>query len=99
MARQFEARSEDATEAAHALAALLRKGRLDAGLSQQGLAAKADVSVGSVRKLESQGSPEPGFFLIGRVAGALSAELPTTASARLRRDVQRILFAAYRDRP
>jgi transcriptional regulator with XRE-family HTH domain len=98
MARRIEARSEDAAEAAHALADLLRKGRLDAGLSQQSLAVKADVSVGSVRKLESKSSPEPGFFLIGRVAGALLIELQTAASSQLRIDVERILFAASRDR-
>ncbi|MGV2982073.1 helix-turn-helix domain-containing protein [Microbacterium sp. AGC85] len=57
------------------LSSLLGDTRREAGLSQQALAQHAGVSIGSVAKIEAGRSPEPGFFLVARLASALSAHL------------------------
>uniref|UniRef100_UPI00406C9FB2 helix-turn-helix domain-containing protein n=1 Tax=Microbacterium sp. LWO13-1.2 TaxID=3135262 RepID=UPI00406C9FB2 len=58
------------------LGTLLGDARRYAGLSQQSLAHSAGVSIGSVAKIEAGRSPEPGFFLVARLAAALSTRLP-----------------------
>lgn len=65
------------------LSALLRDARTAAGVSQQSLAERAGVSIGSIAKLESARSPEPGFFLVARVVKALCRALPTSERSAL----------------
>lgn len=72
-----------AMQRAEHLSALLSAARADAGISQQSLAERAGVSIGSVAKLESGRSPEPGFFLVARVVKALSQVLPTPQRSAL----------------
>ena len=48
---------------------------MNRGWSQQTLAEHANVSIGTVRKIESGQSPEPGFFVIGRISAALDGGL------------------------
>lgn len=66
--------SHDRDHAAR-LSAVLSAGRRRAKISQQELAQRANISVGSVAKLESGRSPEPGFFLVARMASAISSAL------------------------
>jgi transcriptional regulator with XRE-family HTH domain len=49
------------------------------------LAQLAEVSVDSVRKLESGGTPTPGFFLIARIASVLGSSLDELNRAARRR--------------
>lgn len=62
-------------EAARFLSASLRDARARAGMSQQALAAKSAVSIGTVRAIETSTVIEPGFFTIVALAAALNIEL------------------------
>jgi transcriptional regulator with XRE-family HTH domain len=57
-------------------------------LSQQQLADRAGVSLGSVARLETKRSPEPGFFLIGRVVRVLGSALSEPERRALWADVR-----------
>jgi transcriptional regulator with XRE-family HTH domain len=67
--------SEDGVERSVELSALLSAARRLAGVSQQSLAQGANVSIGSVVKLETGRSPEPGFFVVSRIATTLRQKL------------------------
>lgn len=79
-----------------ALHTILLEGRKQAGLTQQQLAQNAGVSIGTVRKLETGGSLEPGFFVVGDITGVISQELATfspAAASRFAEAVARTCFA------
>jgi transcriptional regulator with XRE-family HTH domain len=66
-------------EQATRLSAWLRARRQDSGLSQQQLAATADVAVATVRNIETGAVVEPGYFTVialTRALGATPSELP-----------------------
>lgn len=79
-----------ARSGAAALCDLLTTARLSAGLSQQKLAQYADVSIGTVRRIEGGSSPEPGFFVIARISRAL-LDAVDKRDATLARDFERRL--------
>jgi len=82
------------TRRSAALARLLRDTRLNRGWSQQTLAEHANVSIGTVRKIESGQSPEPGFFVIGRISVALGDGLDTRQEkSSVQEAVMDLLFA------
>lgn len=60
------------------LSGVLGDARRASGISQQRLADRAGVSIGSIAKLEAGRSVEPGFFLVARVVSALTEALPPT---------------------
>lgn len=60
-------------EQARVLAWRLRSLRDQAGLTQEQLAARAGVAVGTVRKIETGAVVEPGFFTVLALARALGA--------------------------
>jgi transcriptional regulator with XRE-family HTH domain len=60
------------------LSALVRQTRLESGLTQQDLASRAGLSLSAVRNLETGRSPEPGFFLVAKLAAELIGRLETT---------------------
>lgn len=61
--------------AAAALRDLLKQRRVDLGLSQQTLAARAGVAFGTIRALESGRTVDPGLFTIVRIIEALELNL------------------------
>jgi transcriptional regulator with XRE-family HTH domain len=75
MARPGRRRRADSRYAdrARRLAARLRRLREQAGLSQEQLAARAQVAVGTVRKIETGAVVEPGYFTIRALLQALGA--------------------------
>lgn len=81
--RPSSATDPEAIQRAEHLSEVLSDARTAAGISQQSLAERAGVSIGSVAKLESGRSPEPGFFLVARVVKALSRALPTAQRTAL----------------
>jgi transcriptional regulator with XRE-family HTH domain len=60
-------------EQAQRLAAQLRSKRDQAGLSQEELAARAEVSVATVSKIETGAVREPGYFTVVAMLDALNA--------------------------
>jgi len=60
-------------EQAQRLAAQLRSKRDLAGLSQEELAARAEVSVATVSKIETGAVREPGYFTVVAMLDALNA--------------------------
>ncbi|WP_200936069.1 helix-turn-helix domain-containing protein [Microbacterium sp. Leaf151] len=60
---------------AEQLSKLLRECREGAGLSQEAVARKADLSVNTVRNVESGRAVEPGYFTVLAIAHAVGAEL------------------------
>jgi transcriptional regulator with XRE-family HTH domain len=60
-------------EQARVLASRLRSLRDQAGLTQEQLAARAGVAVGTVRKIETGTVVEPGFFTVLALARVLGA--------------------------
>ena len=75
MARRGRRRRADSRyrEQAGILAARLRALREQAGLSQEQLAASAEVAVATVRKIETGAVIEPGYFTVMALMGALGA--------------------------
>lgn len=68
------------TAQAAQLADLIRDARTSAGLSQQQLASRAEVAIGTVRAMEGKRTVEPGFFTVHALALALNIpadSLPT----------------------
>jgi len=79
------------------LTKILSNARALAGITQQQLAEAANLSIGTVRKIESGLSPEPGFFVVARIASALSGELRAAKPEESRtfdRAMQRMLLRA-----
>lgn len=70
--RRKRADSQYRAQAAQ-LAARLRDLREGAGLSQERLAARAQVAVSTVRKIESGAVVEPGYFTVMALMGVLGA--------------------------
>ncbi len=68
--RRRRADSRYRAEAAR-LAVRLREIREEAGLTQEQLAARARVAVGTVRKIETGAVVEPGYFTVIGLLGAL----------------------------
>ncbi len=71
-------------EQAERLASGLRKLRERAGMSQEQLAARAEVSVATVRKIETVAVVEPGYFTILamlHVLGVTTEELSNISRA------------------
>lgn len=71
-------------EEAGKLAEIVRRARQDRRMSQQELATRAGISVGTVRALESKRTVEPGYFTVQVLAEVLkisAAELPVARPA------------------
>jgi transcriptional regulator with XRE-family HTH domain len=66
-------------EQAQRLAEQLRSMRDRAGLSQEQLATRAEVSVATVSKIETGAVREPGYFTVVAMLGVLSAAIEETA--------------------
>ncbi len=71
-----------AKPAAH-LAGSIRNARTEVGMSQQQLAEKADISIGTVRNIEQGAVKDPGFFEVAALAYALGIELDILISKEL----------------
>jgi DNA-binding XRE family transcriptional regulator len=65
-------------EEAQRLAEQLRSLRDRAGLSQEQLAVRAEVSVATVSKIETGAVREPGYFTVVAMQGALKAAIEET---------------------
>ncbi|MFD7073452.1 multiprotein-bridging factor 1 family protein [Nocardioides sp. NPDC059952] len=66
------------------LAEIIRRARQERRMSQQELATRAGISVGTVRALESKRTVEPGYFTVQVLAEVLrisAAELPVARPA------------------
>lgn len=61
------------------LSELLRVSRQRLGLSQEAVAREADVSVNTVRNVESGRAVEPGYFTVLAIADAVGAALEDLA--------------------
>lgn len=86
MARPGRSRRAESryVEQAERLAARLRALRERAGMSQEQLAARAEVSVATIRKIETVAVVEPGYFTILailRVLGVTTEELSNISPA------------------
>jgi transcriptional regulator with XRE-family HTH domain len=57
------------------LGARLAQERITAGLTAQGLAVAAELSIDTVRGLETGRVPAPGFLTVARMAGVLGLSL------------------------
>lgn len=70
-------RREDVPHRAEAarLTVILRKGREARGISQQTLAVAADVSIGTVRAIETGRTVDPGLFTVVRLAAGLGLDM------------------------
>lgn len=90
MARR--AAAAESSAASEHLRAVLLAARAEAGLSQQRLAQNANVSIGSVTKIEAGRSPEPGFFVIAQISRALRDALPAHARDGFEHELQKILL-------
>jgi len=75
MARHPSPSPGTASAASDRLARLLVEARKRSRLTQQEAATRAHISTSTLRNLERSRSPEPGFFVISRLAGALLGEL------------------------
>ncbi|WP_167454742.1 helix-turn-helix domain-containing protein [Micromonospora arborensis] len=60
---------------ANRLSARLRSARIERGLTQEQLAARAQVAVSTLRKIESGQVVEPGYFTVLSLASALALGL------------------------
>jgi len=82
MPRPGRKRREDSLygEQAQRLAAALRALRERAGLTQEQLAARARVAVGTVRNIETGAVVEPGFFTVMALLDALGARAEDLAT-------------------
>lgn len=56
------------------VAELLRARRTELGLSQQQLAERAELSIGTIRAIESMRTVEPGFFTVLAMAAAMDLD-------------------------
>ncbi len=65
---------------AERLSRLLRDLRAQTGLTQEQLAARAQVAVATVRKIETGAVVEPGYFTVVALLRALGAGHPDAAS-------------------
>ena len=74
-------RKLDARQRARAqrLGSFLAESRVASGLSQEGLARSADVSVDTLRSVEQHRTSEPSFFLIAALAHPLDLSLDRVA--------------------
>jgi transcriptional regulator with XRE-family HTH domain len=63
------------------LASTLKAARRDRALSQQDLAQRANVAIGTVRALEAGRTVEPGFFTVLALAQALNMDIPSLLAA------------------
>ena len=79
MARRAPTPSGDQAARARQLSLAIYSERKALEMSQQTLTERAGVAMGTVRKIESGRSPEPGFFIVGRICWALMS-LPDTGS-------------------
>jgi DNA-binding XRE family transcriptional regulator len=61
---------------AAALAERIRSAREDADITQQQLASRAGVALSTLRKIETGGITEPGYFTILAIVSALGISLP-----------------------
>jgi transcriptional regulator with XRE-family HTH domain len=59
------------------LSGALRNARRGSRLSQQSLAERAQISIGTVRNLEQQIVGDPGFFEVAAIAAVLGVSLDT----------------------
>ncbi|MGH7857721.1 MAG: helix-turn-helix domain-containing protein, partial [Candidatus Binatia bacterium] len=68
--------TDAARRRAQKLARELRTRRSDAlGLTAEALGQRAGVSIDAIRKIERGVVADPGFFMVGRLANALGADL------------------------
>jgi transcriptional regulator with XRE-family HTH domain len=58
-------------DASRLLSERVQKRRLERGWSQQRLAQEAEVSMGTIRKIETQAVADPGVFTVAAIANAL----------------------------
>lgn len=63
------------------LASTLKTARQRQALSQQELAQRANVAIGTVRAIEAGRTVEPGFFTVLALAHALDMDMPTLLQA------------------
>lgn len=63
------------------LAATLRESRVRAGMTQEAVARQADVSLNTVRNVESGQCVEPGYFTVLAIAQAMGVDVDQVASA------------------
>lgn len=79
------ARREDSAHLARSerLREALRGARRERGLSQQDLAARAGVAIGTVRAVETGRVVEPGFFTVLALAAALELDAVAAAGSTL----------------
>lgn len=77
------ARREDSTHLAQSarLRDALRGARRERGISQQDLAVRAGVAIGTVRAVESGRVVEPGFFTVLALADALQLDAVAAAGS------------------
>lgn len=68
-------RSAPPYDHARALAQRVRALREDRGWTRERLAKEAGIAVGTLRRLESEGAIQPGFFTVGAVAEAFAVSL------------------------
>ncbi len=66
---------------AERLAELLKRRRGDLGLSQQQLAERSGIAIGTVRAIERHRTVEPGFFTVLAMAEALGLDMITLVGA------------------
>ena len=74
MGRRQQAETLD-TQASGALSARIARTRQMRGLSQQSLAERAGVSIGTVRAIETGKTRDPGVFTVRTIAFALGLTL------------------------
>jgi transcriptional regulator with XRE-family HTH domain len=58
-------------DASRLLSERVQRRRLERGWSQQRLAQEAEVSMGTIRKIETQAVTDPGIFTVAAIANAL----------------------------
>lgn len=63
------------------LASTLKAARQQQALSQQELAQRANVAIGTVRAIEAGRTVEPGFFTVLALAHALNMDVPALLQA------------------
>lgn len=76
--------SEEDRISGRVLGARLREMRLQAGISAQALAEASEVSIDTIRSLETGRVAAPSFMTIARIAGALSLSLDELVASHAR---------------